>query len=74
MAHIVTTAQGSFQSTDQRPGNPGLVARLRKALADYRLYRRTLAELESLSDRELRDLDLSRFSLREIAYDSVYGG
>lgn len=70
MAHTVTTAQGTFQGTS----NPGVIARLRKALADYRLYRRTLAELESLSSRELRDLGLSRFSIREIAHDSVYGG
>jgi uncharacterized protein YjiS (DUF1127 family) len=51
----------------------GLFAGLRQAIADYALYRRTLAELQSLTDRELRDLGISRFSVREIAYDSVYG-
>ena len=51
----------------------GPLARARKALADYRLYRQTLAELGALSNRELNDLGISRFSIREIAYDSVYG-
>ena len=51
----------------------GPLARARKALADYRLYRRTVAELAALSNRELRDLGISRFSIREIAHGSVYG-
>jgi uncharacterized protein YjiS (DUF1127 family) len=54
-------------------GGFGWFGRARKALADYRLYRRTLAELEALNDRELADLGLSRLVIREIAYDSVYG-
>ena len=52
---------------------PGLFSRLSGAIADYRLYRRTLAELEGLSNRELRDLGISRFSVRQIARDAVYG-
>ncbi len=52
---------------------PGIVARVRKALTDYQLYRSTIAELEGLNNRELRDLGLSRFSIRQVAYDSVYG-
>lgn len=52
---------------------PGLFARLSGAIADYRLYRRTLAELEGLSNRELRDLGISRYSVRQIARDAVYG-
>lgn len=51
----------------------GLFARLGNAVADYRLYRRTLGELENLSNRELRDLGISRFSIRQIARESVYG-
>jgi len=54
-------------------GSFGLVGRLRKTIADYRLYRQTLGELTALSDRELRDLGLSRFSIRQVAHDSVYG-
>lgn len=56
-----------------RPAASGFFARAQKSFAQYRLYRRTLAELEGLNDRELRDLGLSRFDLRTIAYDSVYG-
>lgn len=51
----------------------GIFARISGAIADYKLYRRTLAELEGLTNRELRDLGLSRFSIRQVAYDSVYG-
>ncbi len=50
----------------------GLLARIRKAIADYRLYRATISELEGLNDRELGDLGVSRLSIRDIAYDSVY--
>jgi uncharacterized protein YjiS (DUF1127 family) len=48
-------------------------ARLRKAIADYRLYRSTLDELAVLSDRELADLGISRHSIHGIARESVYG-
>jgi uncharacterized protein YjiS (DUF1127 family) len=51
----------------------GWLGQMRKALADHRLYRRTLAELEALNDRELADLGLSRLAIREVAHDSVYG-
>ena len=51
----------------------GLFGRIRKAVEDYRVYRQTLGELEQLNDRELRDLGLSRFAIRDVAYDSVYG-
>jgi uncharacterized protein YjiS (DUF1127 family) len=51
----------------------GVFASIRQAFADYALYRRTLGELQELNDRELRDLGISRFSVRQIAYDSVYG-
>jgi len=62
----------TFDTTNSRGGH-GLFAGVRKAFADYRLYRRTVGELDGLSDRELRDLGLSRLSVRQIAYDSVYG-
>jgi len=51
----------------------GFGGQIRKAIADYMLYRQTLGELTVLSDRELRDLGLSRFSIRQVAHDSVYG-
>lgn len=67
MANIST-----FDTLSVRGGH-GLFAGIRKAISDYRLYRQTLGELESLSDRELLDLGLSRLSIREVAHDSVYG-
>ncbi|TPE50796.1 DUF1127 domain-containing protein [Amaricoccus solimangrovi] len=51
----------------------GLFSAIARAVADYRLFLRTLTELRALNDRELRDLGISRYSIREIAYDSVYG-
>lgn len=51
----------------------GLLARFQKAWADYKLYSRTVAELQLLSNRELQDLGLSRFAIRQVARDSVYG-
>lgn len=40
--------------------------------ARYRVYRDTLAELQSLSERELADLGLSRSMLRRVAYHAAY--
>jgi uncharacterized protein YjiS (DUF1127 family) len=51
----------------------GSLERLSRRYADYRLYRKTLDELERLTDRELTDLGISRLSIREIARESVYG-
>lgn len=65
-------AQTLTYGADAR-GATGWIARLRKSIADYRLYRRTLEELRGLSDRELRDLGLPRFDIRQVAHDSVYG-
>ena len=51
----------------------GLVARLRDHLARRALYRRTVAELRQLSDRELSDLGLSRSMITRIAYEAAWG-
>lgn len=60
-------------NTSVLSGNAGLLDRVRKAWADYRLYRATLDELGSLNDRELADLGITRFTIRDVAYESVYG-
>jgi len=52
----------------------GLVGEFSQRFARYKTYRRTLDELESLSDRELTDLGLSRPMCRSIAYKAAYGG
>lgn len=67
MAHVI-----NFPSAVTGHGN-GLFTAVSRAFADYRLFLRTLNELRSLNDRELRDLGISRYSIREVAYDSVYG-
>lgn len=67
MASIVTNAPALALDAKS-----GLVASFNRALADWKLYRRTLDELRALNDRELADLGLSRFSIREIAWNSVY--
>jgi uncharacterized protein YjiS (DUF1127 family) len=68
MAHAISlNAYADFAE------RPGLFARLRQAVADYRAYRAIHDELNALTDRELADLDLSRLSLRDIAREAVYG-
>lgn len=42
--------------------------------AQYRTYRRTLDELEALTDRELADLGVSRQLLSAVAYRAAYDG
>ncbi len=37
----------------------------------YQTYRHTLAELETLNDRELNDIGLSRWDIRRVARDSA---
>lgn len=68
-----------------RPGNlfhPGNWLRdwfeANKATATERharrsVYVRTRNELQSLSDRDLADIGVSRFSIEEIAHESAYG-
>ncbi|SEQ30807.1 DUF1127 domain-containing protein [Thalassovita taeanensis] len=40
--------------------------------ARYKTYRSTLNELASLSNRDLRDLGLSRSQIRSVAYEAAY--
>lgn len=41
------------------------------SMENYRLYRQTVKELSALSDRELSDLDISRWDIDRIARQSV---
>lgn len=41
------------------------------SLRRYHLYHRTIAELNSLGDRELADLGIARGDIRKIARDSM---
>lgn len=67
MAHAITL-NAYADSREQ----PGLLARLRLMLADYRAYREVYDELDSLSDRELADIGLSRHGIRDVARDAVH--
>lgn len=42
-------------------------------IAQRRVYARTVAELNSLTDRELTDLGISRLGITEIAREAAYG-
>jgi uncharacterized protein YjiS (DUF1127 family) len=44
-----------------------------EAWTAWRLYRRTLDELQALSARDLADLGLNRSMLRQAAFEAVYG-
>ncbi|KQB14076.1 DUF1127 domain-containing protein [Rhodobacter capsulatus] len=54
-------------------GFSSLVASIREALARRKVYRQTLAELRSLSNRELNDLGMHRSMLTRIALEAAYG-
>lgn len=70
MAHVINT--GSFGHTlTARAGK--LIEGLKAARSLRGEYNRTVSELNSLSDRELLDLGISRYDIREIAHRHVYG-
>ena len=52
----------------------GIINGFTQRVQRYRTYRQTLEELESLSDRELADLSISRSQIRGIAYRAAYDG
>ncbi len=58
---------GAERSRGTEPGG------LRRAWADYRAYRATLAELNTLTDRQLGDLGMTRDSLKGTVRRAVYG-
>lgn len=54
-------------------GFSNLVASIREGLARRKVYRQTLTELRSLSNRELSDLGMHRSMLTRIALEAAYG-
>ncbi|PTV97087.1 uncharacterized protein DUF1127 [Rhodobacter aestuarii] len=63
-------------ATDIRTSDAGLsqvLATVREALARRKVYRQTLSELRSLSERELNDLGMHRSMLTRIALEAAYG-
>ena len=67
MAQVLT----SYTSATRQ--GSGLFASLGAALARRRVYNRTLEELRGLTDRELADLGISRFSIAQVAHEAAYG-
>ena len=47
--------------------------RIATAYHQRRIYSRTLAELNALSDRELKDLGISRLAIPQLAQEAAYG-
>lgn len=60
-----------LQATVAETGAAGGARALLRAVKDYLLYRRTLAELRALSAADLADLGLSRFQLENVAREAV---
>ncbi len=70
MAYVNTT-------TAARKGFADRLAYLKdtvlSAINQRRVFTRTVAELNSLTDRELADLGISRLGITEIAREAAYG-
>ena len=49
-----------------------LLITLRTRLEQRKIYRETLRELMTLSDRELNDLGLNRSTIRRVAWQAAY--
>jgi uncharacterized protein YjiS (DUF1127 family) len=49
------------------------VARLQEARARRAEFNRTVRELQMLSDRDLADLGISRFSIEDLAREHAFG-
>lgn len=49
------------------------VASIKASFARRAVYKRTLAELKTLNDRDFADLGIHRSQIHAIAYDAAYG-
>ena len=68
MAHAI-----SLNAYAGHAEQPGIFARLRRAVAGHRAYLAILAELDALTDRDLADLGLSRLNVRDVARSAACG-
>ncbi len=73
MTNAYASVQGRSRASALETAVDAGLAHVRTAWEQSRRYRRTLAELRSLSPRMLRDLDLDRRDLRAFAHRAVYG-
>ena len=70
MAYVNSSRATSFGVFDRVSA---LVASVKLSLQRRATYQQTLHELNSLSDRDLTDLGLSRASIRDVARQAAYG-
>lgn len=64
LVHDVRTTETGFGA---------LIAALSETLARRKVYRQTLRELKSLSNRELADMGLHRSMITRVAQEAAYG-
>lgn len=50
-----------------------MIAQLKEFVEKYKIYRQTMRELGSLTDRELNDLAISRCDITYVARTAAYG-
>lgn len=65
-SNITTTNAGAFDRIQAAFGA------LSERVAQYKLYRATINELQELSNRELADLGISRSMIKRLAYEAAY--
>ncbi len=73
MTNAYASTQGRSLASTLEADLGTAIGRARNAWMQYRSYRRTLAELRELSDRDLNDLNFTRGDLSAIAHREVYG-
>ncbi len=70
-------AHWSETGNAERPGAGAAIRRVTERIAEamrrYWWYRATVKELETLSDRDLKDIGINRWKIREVARAAVYG-
>ena len=67
----MTTHTASQHGLGAVPWIGDALAALKTRFARYRAYRVTVHEMETLADRELADLGISRTEIRSIAWDAA---
>ena len=70
MAYVNSTSIARKGFLDRLVAFKEIVA---SAIRQRRVYERTVAELNGLSDRELTDLGISRLSIPDLAREAAYG-
>lgn len=70
MAYVNNFRAGTLSFTDRFGG---IVNSFRAYAARRRIYNQTMRELSNLSDRDLSDLGISRYAIRDLAAEAAYG-